>query len=230
MKLGIILTPDIRSKAYIQKLILNKKNIDLIILLNDNRDEQNFSNEEIDLSRSYGFDITKSVKEFLLENNLKFKEFSFVNINEKELVDFIKENDIDYYVFTGGGILKNHILNSGSKFIHFHPGITPEYRGSTCFYYSILNEGKCGVTAFVMEAGLDTGDIIFQKEFGTPKHKFLDTVYDPHIRSETLISLLNEKNLNDSLFKKQSKDNGTTYFIIHPVLKHIAVLKCLSND
>ena len=229
MKLGIILTPDTRSKAYIQKLIVYKKNIDLIILLNDNRNEPDFSNEEINLSKKYGFDITKSVREFLVENNLKFREFNFMNINEKELVDFVKQNKMDYYIFSGGGILKNEILSSGTKFIHFHPGIVPEYRGSTCFYYSILNEGKCGVTAFIMEAGLDTGDIVFQKKFSPPQHEFLDTVYDSHIRSETLINLLDEDILNESLFKKQNKNEGRTYFIIHPVLKHIAILKCLSN-
>tara|TARA_Y100000996_G_C22487469_1_gene628792 strand:- start:561 stop:1253 length:693 start_codon:yes stop_codon:yes gene_type:complete len=230
MKLGIILTPDVRSKAYIQKLFLYKKNIDLIILLNDNRIEPKFSKEEIDVSKRSGFDITKSVKEFLLENNLEFKEFNFVNINELELINFIKKNKLDYYIFTGGGILKNEILNAGTKFIHFHPGITPRYRGSTCFYYSILNDGKCGVTAFIMESELDTGDIIFQREFALPKHEFLDTVYDSDIRSETLIKMLDGKILDKSLFKKQNKNEGKTYFIIHPVLKHIAILKCLSSD
>ena len=230
MKLGIILTPDVRSKAYIQKLILHKKNIDLIILLNDNRKEPEFSKEEVNKSKEYGFDITKSVKNILIENNLKFQEFNFMNINELTLIDFIKQNKLDYYIFTGGGILKNEILDSGTKFIHFHPGITPKYKGSTCFYYSILNERKCGVTAFIMESDLDTGEIIFQREFTLPKHKFLDTVYDPHIRSETLIEMLDKEILNKSLFKKQNKNDGTTYFIIHPILKHIAILKCLSND
>jgi len=45
-----------------------------------------------------------------------------------------------------------------------------------------------------------------------------------------LIEMLDKEILNKSLFKKQNKNDGTTYFIIHPILKHIAILKCLSND
>ena len=37
MKVGIILTPDNRSKAYLQKIIRNKIDIDEIILLDDGR-------------------------------------------------------------------------------------------------------------------------------------------------------------------------------------------------
>ena len=37
MTIGIILTPDSRSKAYIQKILKNKIKLDLIIFMNDNR-------------------------------------------------------------------------------------------------------------------------------------------------------------------------------------------------
>ena len=146
------------------------------------------------------------------------------------LIKYVKNNQLDFYIFTGGGVLKKPILNSGTKFIHLHPGIVPQYRGSTCFYYSILNDGNCGVTAYVMEEKLDAGDIIFQKKFQAPKHKFLDTVFDPHIRSNTLIEMLENNLLDDCNFKKQDKSEGDMYFIIHPVLKHLAILKCLIND
>ena len=132
-KIGIILTPDTRSKAYIQKIVNNKINLDQIIFLDDQRQEKKFNDTIITESKKCGFDISKSVNDILLENNIEFIKFNFVDINHVKLIEFIKNSQIDFFIFTGGGILKKEILNCESKFIHFHPGIVPEYRGSTCF-------------------------------------------------------------------------------------------------
>jgi len=164
-KIGIILTPDIRSKAYLKKIIDNQIPLNEIIFMNDNRVEKKFSQEIIKLAKKYGFDISLSVKDILKNSNLKFVEFKFVDINHPTLVDYLKKSRTEFFIFTGGGILKKDILNSGPKFVHFHPGIVPFYRGSTCFYYAILNEDECGVTAYIMQEGLDTGPIIYQRKF-----------------------------------------------------------------
>ena len=228
MGFGIILTPDNRSKAYIQKLLVSRILPDVIIFMNNKMPEKTYRNEIIEISRKNGFDISKSVKNTLDENNLTYTEFGFIDINHADLINFIKKNREEYYIFTGGGILKNKILNLGVKFVHLHPGLVPKYRGSTCFYYSIINEGSAGVTAFIMDEGLDTGDIIYQKTFEKPLHKFLDEIYDPHIRSETLLDIVSQNLLNEQNFKQQNSSEGETYFIIHPVLKHIAIMNCIN--
>ena len=228
MRLGIILTPDNRSKAYIQKLVENNIPLSSILFMNDSRTEKSYPDDVINISKKNGFDISKSVKDTLIEHNLVFKEFSFVDINHKDLVKHVKNNEEGFLIFTGGGILKKEILNSGVEFIHFHPGIVPNYRGSTCFYYSILNEENCGVTAYIMDEKLDTGDIIYQKKFNKPDHIFVDEVYDPFIRSETLVELIKKDILQKNNHKKQDQLEGETFFIIHPVLKHISILNCVS--
>ena len=81
----------------------------------------------------------------------------------------------------------------------------------------------------VMDKNLDTGDIIHQKYFLKPDHEFVDDVYDAHIRSETLIEVMKKELIQKSQFKKQVRD-GETYHIIHPVLKHIALLNCLKTE
>ena len=228
MKLGIILTPDNRSKAYIQKLVKNNITLNSILFMNDNKREKSYSEDIIKISKKNGFDISKSVKDTLTGNDLTFKEFNFVDINHQDLVKHIENNEEGFLIFTGGGILKKEILNSGVKFIHFHPGIVPNYRGSTCFYYSILDEGNCGVTAYIMDEKLDTGDIVYQKKFNKPNHIFVDDVYDPFIRSETLVELIKKDILKKNNFKKNNPLEGETFFIIHPVLKHISILSCMS--
>jgi methionyl-tRNA formyltransferase len=227
MKIGIILTPDERSKAYLSKIISNKINLDKIIFMNDNSNKE-FSEQISRISKNYGFEISKSVKEILIENELDFNEFNFIDINSKKLIDFLKTLELDYIIFTGGGILRSEILNINSKFVHFHPGITPFYKGSTCFYYSILNENKCGVTAFIMDEKLDTGEIICQKEFSKPNHEFIDDVYDPHIRSELLIELFKKRFLENH-FEENKLNEGETFYVIHPILKHIAIQNCIKK-
>ena len=226
-RIGIILTPDVRSKAYLSKLMDNKIKLDQIIFMNDNREEKKFSNKEIIQAKLYGIKIDKSVKTILDENNMSFREFPFVDINNSELINFTKQSNMDFFIFTGGGILKSEILSSGPKFIHCHPGIVPFYRGSTCFYYSIINDDNCGVTAYVMDEKLDAGKIIHQKTFPKPSHIFIDNVFDADIRSNTMIDVLKNGLLLKENFLKQDINIGETYFVIHPVLKHIAILSCL---
>ena len=195
--------------------------------MNSGNHEVKYSKEIIQKSLESGFDISISVLRTLKENNLKFHEFNFVDINNLKLIEYVKKSKINYYLFTGGGILKKDILTAGSKFIHFHPGIVPDYRGSTCFYYSIINENNCGVTSFVMDQELDTGDIIYQKKFVKPNHKYIDEIFDPFIRSETMIEVIQKDLIKKSKFLKQNKSDGETYFIIHPVLKHISIMNCI---
>ena len=227
MKTGIILTTDNRSKAYIQKLVNNNIFLNDIILMISNKPEKTYSNEIIKKSLECGFDISISVIETLRKNNLKFQKFEFIDINHTELIEYIKQTNIEYYFFTGGGILKKEILNSGPKFVHFHPGIVPNYRGSTCFYYSIINDKNCGVTSFVMDEKLDTGDIIFQKKFPKPNHEYIDEIFDPFIRSETMINVIKNRLIENGSHIKQNIAEGETYFIIHPVLKHISIMSCI---
>ncbi len=227
MKVGIILTSDNRSKAYIQKLVKNNIILDDIILMNSDKPGKTYSKQIIQKSLESGFDISIPVLETLRTNNLQFTEFKFVNINHPELIEYIKQSQIEYYLFTGGGILKKEILTSGPKFIHFHPGIVPDYRGSTCFYYSIINDNNCGVTSFVMDEKLDTGDIIFQKKFSKPNHQYIDEVFDPFIRSETMIDVIQNNLIDVGSHIKQDISDGETYFIIHPVLKHISIISCI---
>ena len=227
MKVGIILTNDERSRAYLQKLQQQKILLDSYVLMN-NAIEIEFSKEVISTSKKFGFDISESTKNTLLKNNILFNEFNFLDINHPKLINFLKEENCDYFIFTGGGILKKDILNLPIKFIHMHPGIVPHYRGSTCFYYSILNENKCGVTAFIMDEKLDTGEIICQKEFSKPNHEFIDDVYDPHIRSELLIELFKKRFLENH-FEENKLNEGETFYVIHPILKHIAIQNCIKK-
>ena len=83
--MGIILTPDIRSKAYLRKILDYSIKLDEIIFLNDKKSEKIFSKFAIRESRKCGFDVSESVLDILLENKINFKEFDYVDINNLDL-------------------------------------------------------------------------------------------------------------------------------------------------
>jgi methionyl-tRNA formyltransferase len=80
-----------------------------------------------------------------------------------------------------------------------------------------------------MDEGLDTGNIVYQRTFDKPNYSYIDEVFDAHIRSETMIDMLKKELLLKDIVKPQNVNHGNTYYIIHPVLKHIAILDCIKN-
>jgi len=125
----------------------------------------------------------------------------------------------------GGEIVKSGLLGLQKPILHLHCGWLPEYRGSTTIYYSYLEKRTVGVSAILLEAAIDTGAIIARQEYVVPPAGIdVDHVFDSAIRADLLCSVLShwrEKGrLPDPL--PQSVD-GRTYYVIHPVLKHIAL-------
>jgi methionyl-tRNA formyltransferase len=74
---------------------------------------------------------------------------------------------------------------------------------------------------------IDTGPIIARKKYPPPPPEVdPDYVYDSAIRSDLLIDVLQEHsrhNKFDNLLNQPLV--GNNYYVIHPVLKHIALLK-----
>ena len=96
------------------------------------------------------------VKKYALENNLEvYTPSSLKNdgIIEKLKPDFI-------VVAAYGLLLPPKILNT-APCINLHASLLPKYRGASPIQSAILNGDKyTGVTAMLMDVGLDTGDIL----------------------------------------------------------------------
>ena len=112
------------------------------------------------------------------------------------------------------------------KFLHIHAGKLPHYRGSTTIYYSILEANRVAATAIFLNEGIDTGDIICLKEYKLNfDPKLIDLVFDPLLRADVLVAAIKLLFNKQDFTKKQNISCGEDYFIIHPVLKHLAILK-----
>ncbi len=99
-------------------------------------------------------------------------------LRDEEVVSELLEMECDYIVVAAyGQILPLAILNH-APCINLHASILPQYRGASPIQQTLLNDDKTtGVTAMLMEEGLDTGDILKIASFDVPKDMMVETLF-----------------------------------------------------
>ena len=105
------------------------------------------------------------VKEFAQNNNLQVLQPT--KIKTSEALEIFKSNNADVAVVVAyGRILPETFLQAFPKgAINVHFSLLPKYRGAAPVNWAIANgETKTGVTTMQMDAGLDTGGILLQRE------------------------------------------------------------------
>lgn len=218
-----------RTKAYLQNMIKNNYIPSICLVLAEDESEL-IKNDKLNnglVSNEY-FGIEEPLLKTLKDNRVNYKIIGSKDINSDRVKRELEKHSQKYIIYSGYGgyILKDHLFNMGKKFIHIHAGILPQYRGSTTAYYSMLMERKIGASAIFMNAGIDTGDVIFAEQYDLPRDGVnIDYVYEPYIRSQVLIKTLKKYIENGKfLTVNQDVEKSETYYIIHPVLKHIALI------
>ncbi|MDH5258131.1 MAG: methionyl-tRNA formyltransferase [Gammaproteobacteria bacterium] len=174
-------------------------------------------------------DLSETLTETCERGKWLFQVIDVENVNHADILDWIKSKKARLVIYGGfgGQLVGNELLDLGVPFLHTHAGWLPDYRGSTTIYYSILSEKRCAVSAFLLEKTIDTGPIIDRKYYDPPHKGFdIDYLYDGAIRADLMISVLTEW-LHVGRFTNQIQqhpEEGTNYYVIHPVLKHLAIL------
>jgi phosphoribosylglycinamide formyltransferase 1 len=85
--------------------------------------------------------------------------------NERSVAKRLQKLAPQAVVVNGTRILSKKLLTSvGAPFINTHMGITPAYRGVHGGYWALANDDleHCGVTVHLVDAGVDTGGILYQ--------------------------------------------------------------------
>lgn len=100
-------------------------------------------------------------KNFLIENSIDMQIFQPNRLRDEENIEIIKSLKPDFIVVAAyGQILPKEILDI-VPCINLHASLLPAYRGASPIQSSLLNSDKfSGVTAMLMDVGLDTGDIL----------------------------------------------------------------------
>ena len=112
---------------------------------------------------------SKSLKTYT--NNKKIPYYYMNNGSDQSLEKWVKDINPDVIVvFSMSQLLKSNIFNI-PKYgtINLHPALLPSYKGPFPDFWMYYNtEKKGGVTVHYIDDGEDTGDIIYQEEYGIP--------------------------------------------------------------
>ena len=106
-----------------------------------------------------------AAKETALKYGLKV--FQPERIKRPEAVEELKKYPADVYVVAAfGQILSQEILDLPRLgCLNIHGSLLPKYRGAAPIQWAVINGDKVtGITIMQMNAGMDTGDILMQRE------------------------------------------------------------------
>ncbi|MCR4599201.1 MAG: methionyl-tRNA formyltransferase [Acetatifactor sp.] len=123
--------------------------------------------------------IASPVKECAMAHGIPV--FQPVRIKRPEAVEELRKYPADVFVVAAfGQILSQEILDmpaNGS--LNVHASLLPKYRGASPIQRVILDgEEKTGITIMQMDAGIDTGDILYQKEIAIENTDNFETLHD----------------------------------------------------
>jgi methionyl-tRNA formyltransferase len=148
------------------------------------------------------------VKTVALENAIEVHQP--LNLHSPETEEEIKALKPDYIVVAAyGQILPKNILDI-APCINLHASILPQYRGASPIQQSLLHGDKeTGVTAMLMDVGLDTGDILKISRMDIPKDMMVEELFTAltKIAADLTVDVL--KNFNTLTPQKQDDEAST---------------------
>ena len=123
--------------------------------------------------------VPPPVKECALNHGIPV--FQPEKIKRPEEVAKLREYEADVFVVAAfGQILSQEILDMPRLgCLNVHASLLPKYRGASPIQRVILDgEEKTGITIMQMDAGIDTGDILWKKEIAIEPTDNFETLHD----------------------------------------------------
>ena len=102
-------------------------------------------------------------------------------IKRPEAVEQLKTYEADVFIVAAfGQFLSQEILDMPTYgCLNIHASLLPRYRGASPIQHVIIDgEEKTGITIMQMDAGIDTGDILYQKELPIERQDTYSTLYE----------------------------------------------------
>jgi len=139
------------------------------------------------------------VKEASIKYNLEVLQPA--RVSEPGTCERIRHKKPDLLVVVAfGQLLKRELLAIPSfGAINIHASLLPKYRGPAPIHWAILNnEKKTGLTAMLMDEGLDTGHMILQEELRINPEETCGQLHDKlaNMSADFIVKTLNHISLN----------------------------------
>ena len=215
-----------RSKFYLDQLIKYKLLPNYVLIL-INSDSKLLPGQSSDQKKG-------ELLQILEQKKIEYDISPNSDINSKQVISLISQREEKIFIFSGFGgvILRKDILNIGKKFLHVHGGYLPDYKGSTTNYFSLIEENTMGASSIFLTKDIDCGPVLRRRKFKVPKNRDkIDHSHDSEVRAKVLIETLKEFGRNGFWdFELENNEGGETYYVIHPVLKHLAILGAVNQQ
>ena len=218
--IAMIAADTTRTKYYINELVSNGLIPNYVLIL-FNASKELLPGQESAIGENELVDL-------LNRHGVKYGLAASSDINNEKVVLELSARPEEVFIYSGYGgvLLKDNLLNIKKKFLHIHGGYLPDYKGSTTNYYSLINENTIGASAIFLTKEIDCGPILLRKRFPPPAdRKEIDHRYDAEARASVLIECIQSYLLEGEwIFEIAENSGGETFYIIHPVLKHLAIM------
>lgn len=102
-------------------------------------------------------------------------------VKRPQAIEELKRYPAEVYVVAAfGQILSQEILDIPSGgCLNIHASLLPRYRGASPIQHAIIDgERETGITVMQMDAGIDTGDILYKKEIAIEAEDNYETLHD----------------------------------------------------
>ncbi len=148
------------------------------------------------------------VKSLALAHQLEV--YQPTRLRDSQTVAQLHEIVCDYIVVAAyGQILPKEILEY-APCINLHASILPKYRGASPIQQTLLHGDKeTGVTAMLMDEGLDTGDILQIKTIKVSDDEMVDSLFErlTHVAADLTVEIL--ENFASFISRKQDESMAT---------------------
>jgi len=154
-----------------------------------------------------------AVKQKALE--LELPVFQPEKIRKPEIIEEIRQLKPDVIVVVAFGQILSKELLEIPKYgsVNVHASLLPAYRGSAPIQWAVIDGlKKTGVTTMAMDAGIDTGDILMQKELVLDKKETGGSLFDrlSIIGAELLVETLTALE-NGTAIRTKQEDELSNY-------------------
>lgn len=219
-----------RSSAYVQALAYAGIEPEAVIIYGTEQTKIHTSRSLASAEQNLELfcpDVRIPVPDSISQLGWCYYECASRELDSDELLSLLHQLTPELLVYSGyGGQLVPNLILKISPVLHIHSGALPRYRGSTTLYYEILEHAACAASAILLDQHIDTGPVVQVCHYPLPPTGTdVDYLYDNQIRADLLVKVLTFRHTHGYLPEPVAQvSDMPPYFIIHPVLKHLALL------
>jgi len=155
--------------------------------------------------------IESDVKKFALQHGLNILQPK--NLKSPEFVETLRSLKADLQIVVAFRMLPEVVWNMPRLgTINVHGSLLPKYRGAAPINWAVINgEKESGVTTFLLQHEIDTGDLILQKSTSIGENETAGEVYNRlmMIGGDTVLSSVRKIESGDYKLQPQKNEQAT---------------------